>query len=151
MNKSSLQKRKITQKLIINIFRKTILLLCFLFFLSCNETFCKKIGGTWSINEIRVNGKDFKPYLYINTFGFHCNNMTAWFHASPYFDEDKYAKFEIINENGTINKIKIKSKIKIFNDCFTTILNKNDKTFQYHLILKSEKVYISAYKIIDDY
>ncbi|MDW8851433.1 hypothetical protein SD960_15110 [Flavobacterium sp. MMLR14_040] len=111
------------------------------------------MGGTWVIKEITVNNKNFTPYLYINTFGIHCKDNSAWFHASYFFEDDKAATWTITNKNGTeeIEYVKIKSKIKIYNNNFKVKLEKTGKNNQLHLILKSNNVYISAYKILEDY
>lgn len=118
---------------------------------SCSDNDCDNISGIWSIKDIRVNGKDFLPYLYINTFGFHCENKSAWFHASSLFEEDKNAKWKFLESNGDIDSLSINSKIKIYNNTFKIQIEKIESTNQFHLILTSKSVYISAYKIVEDY
>jgi|GEM_PF-2322959 len=98
-----------------------------------------------------VNQKNFSPYLYVNTFGFHCNGKSAWFHASYFFESDKSAHWEIVENKGVIDSIRIKSKIKIYNDNFSIKIVKSNETGQFHLVMESKNVYIAAYKIIDDY
>lgn len=120
-------------------------------FVGCKQNQSKALCGTWSIKEMTVNQKNFAPYLYVNTFGLHCNDKSAWFHASYFFESDKSAHWEIVENKGVIDSIRIKSKIKIYNDNFSVKIVKSNETEQFHLIMESKNVYIVAYKIIDDY
>lgn len=150
MKKKKLLKFKIIPGLATNIKRSCILL--FLFILSgCKVDHCQNISGTWSISEIKVNKKDFFQYLEVNTFRFRCKDNSASFPGSYFFNNDQKAKWDIIEKNGTIDSLKIYSEIKIFNNKFKVDLDMIEETKQFHLLLKSDNVYISAYKILDDY
>jgi hypothetical protein len=151
MNKRKLLKFKIKQRLVNDFVKCYLIILLSLMILSCNHNKCENIGGIWVIKEMTVDKKNFVPYLYLNTFGFHCEDNSAYFHASYFFEDDKLAKWEIIEKGGQIESIIIKSKIKIYNNNFKVKLEKLEKTKQFHLVLTSNNVYISAYKIIDDY
>lgn len=121
-------------------------LILFFVLYGCQNNSCKTLGGVWTIEKMTVNQKDFLPYLYVNTFGFHCNDNSAWFQASSFFENDRTATWQLLDHNGKIEAIRIKSKIKIYNDTFTIKIEN-----QRHLILESKTVYIVAHKIVDDY
>lgn len=145
-----LSKFKITQKLVDNLIRGFLILMGGFLISSCEDGKCQNVSGVWSIKEIQVNKKDFLPYLYINTFGFHCKNKSAWFHASYLFEEDKKAKWNIVENEKGVDSISIHSKIKIYNDNFKIEVKKLDAQ-RIRMILTSKSVYILAYKIVNDY
>jgi len=150
MKEKKLSRFKTIQGPLNKVIRLCMVLSLFIF-ANCKNNQDKILGGTWSIKEIRVNQKNFLPFLYVNTFGFHCEDKSAWFHASYFFESDKLANWEVVENNGIFDSIKIKSKIKIYNDSFKIKITKSTESEQLHLIMESKNVYISAYKIVDDY
>lgn len=125
--------------------RYLFLILIFVFY-GCESSSCKALGGVWTIEKMTVNQKDFLPYVYVNTFGFHCKDHSAWFQASSFFENDRTATWELLESKGRIDAIRIKSKIKIYNDTFKIRMEN-----QRHLILESKTVYIAAHKLVADY
>lgn len=131
--------------------RKFLILILFFLF-SCEANDCKDISGVWAIKEMKVNNKDFKSYLDVNTFGFNCENSSGWFQGSYFFERDPNIKWVLIKgKNDEIDSIRIESKIKIYNDIFKINLYQDKETGQNKIELKSKQVYILAYKIIESY
>jgi hypothetical protein len=130
---------------------KSIIFIIFLsvLFCSCKKENPRELCGVWVIDKMTVNGKRFDKFLNVNTISFECKDNSAYFHGSIYFEPDSKAKWEI-TKIGSQNNLKINSSIKIYNDNFKITVNKK-LNGQLHLFLKSNKVDISALKIIENY
>lgn len=128
--------------------KKIILTLTLLTLFGCGKNVEEQLNGSWVIKEIKVDGRDFTNYLYVNSFGFDTKEQECWFHASAYFNEDLHAKWEVIKTaEGEIDSLNIKSSIKVYNDKFKVFLTNDGNRGQPQMKLVSHSVCIDAYKI----
>ena len=123
-----------------------IIFFTFISVLGCKNDNCGDFGGTWAIDEMQVDKKDFLPYLYVNAISFRCKDFSAHLPSSHFFDLEERAKWSIIADDS----IEINSSVKIYNNKFkVSIIKKTPE--QLNVILESKDMRISAYKIINDY
>lgn len=140
INKKKLQELKMMRISLV------IIVLTFIGVLGCKNDHCGDIGGTWAIDEMQVDKKDFLPHLYVNSISFRCKDFSVSLPSSPGFDLQERVKWAIVGNDS----IEINSPIKIYNSKFKVHIIKKDSE-QLNLILESKNVRISAYKIINDY
>lgn len=117
-------------------------------FISCENENPRDLCGVWTIDKMTLNNKPFKKFLLVNTISFSCEENTAFLHASLYYKQDSKARWKIKKINGDYN-LEIDSSIDLFNDNFKVKIERVSNG-QLHLFLKSPKLYISAFKIIED-
>lgn len=101
--------------------------------------------GQWAIKEITYSGKSYKDQLYINTLIFKEDNR-IFIPETFHFKIDKNATWKTL---GNENSIVIKTLTTVFNDTFNVEFINRTKTEPLGIILKSENIYIKAYKLLD--
>lgn len=117
-------------------------------FISCEKGNPNDLCGVWTIHKMTLNNKPFENFLVVNTISFSCEENTAFLHASLYYKQDNKAKWKLKKINGDYN-LEIDSSIDLFNDNFKVKIERVSNG-QLHLLLKSPKLYISAFKIVEN-
>lgn len=127
--------------------KKIAIVLVLLSLISCKKENPIQLCGVWVIDKMSINNISFEKQLKVNTFLLKCEDNSAFFHGSTLFPADEKAKWKF-DESGDGKILEIHSSVKIYNDRFKIHIEELE-TGQQHMILKSDKVYISAFKLID--
>ncbi len=113
---------------------------------SCSKNdFKSKVEGQWAIEEISFSGKNYKDQLYSNVLIFKEQNQVS-IPETFHFKKDGNANWRVLENN---KGILINTSATVFNDTFDVkFINRTD-TKPLGMILKSDKIYIKAFKLLD--
>lgn len=132
--------------------------LCSLFLLfilfSCGskkELIYKRLIGQWAIEEIKYMGKSYKDQMYSNAFALREKNEIS-IPETFHFKLDREAKWELIEDK--LNKdffVKIETSNTVFNDTFRVRFIEDREKMLRGVELKSEIIYIKAFKLLQNF
>ena len=126
------------------IYKLTFILLITL--TSCSENgFKNEIEGQWAIKEITYSGKSYKDQMYSNALIFDKNNRIS-IPETFHFKKDRNATWTALENKKSIV---IKTSTTVFNDTFNVEFINRTENDPLGIILKSDKIYIKAHKLLD--
>ncbi|MDO5969783.1 hypothetical protein Q4Q35_08185 [Flavivirga aquimarina] len=132
---------------------RIIILTLLLVVFSCTESediIFKKFKGQWSISEIKYNNLNYKDYLNSNVLILKKNNEIS-IPETVHFNEDRFSfwSFKLDQENQVL--LNIESSNHAFRGVFNVEFIKDEKKKLAGMILKSDSIYIKAYKLLQNY
>lgn len=105
------------------------------------------INDDWVIQQITFNGENLKDWLTVNMLTFNengeCSVPIIYKDVEFRDNKDKIGHWTLI-ENNT--KLVIKNRQEYFNDTLEICFNKDDNYRKVYMILKSDKLFIKAYR-----
>ncbi len=128
---------------------KYIVIIFFLFFISCNpfsKTLDEKLDGAWAIEEMKYQNIPYKDSLSINTLFFDKGQLIT---LPPTLSQDKEVTiYEMDEQSRTLS---ILSQNPLFKGKYELTFVKNEEKQLLGIELKSRDTYLLAYKFSQDY
>lgn len=120
-----------------------LLILAFLLTSCSGQILKNKLIGQWAMEILTYEENNYLSQVYTNVFIFDENNEIS-IPETFHFKKDKNATWKVLND-----KIEISSTNTVFNGTFEVEFINRTNTKPLGLRLKSKKVYIKAYKLLD--
>ena len=121
-------------------------LILILFMTSCsNMSLENQIKGQWAIEEITYSGKSYKDQMFSNVLIFKENNQVS-IPETIHFKKDNSANWKTVENKKSIV---INTSTTVFADNFDVEFIDRTENDPLGIILKSDMIYIKAYKLLD--